>query len=243
MDNAARILVVSLHKCGTHLLIGMLERVGLHPVWMNDQYERYTWEHLARLAPDQYILTHYPPSHPEVYGRIEEGAVKAVLNYRDPRDACVSSVMWMGSENTKVTSSVREFTKKVNAHFEDQDAFLESAIRCERLNPIAMPFAEGFRLSRSLLFHPAVHKVRFEDLVGESGGGGTRIQQEMAINDLLRFLETAGDASELAREACNPQSHTFARGRVGSHREVFKRHHHRLFQELHFEILRDYGYR
>ena len=121
-----KILVVSLHKCGTHLIENILSQVGLKAKLVGDGCSGCDFE---QLKPNEYLLSHYPPAL-ELCGLIETDKVRVVLNYRDPRDACVSRFHWHHPDNKKVTNLPREFMKKVHSNrFKNDEEFLESIIK------------------------------------------------------------------------------------------------------------------
>ena len=119
-----KILIVSLHKCGTHLIKNVLAQVGLKAQMVEPEC---SGEHFAALGPDEYLMSHYCPDSVEVYGLIETQQIHAVLNYRDPRDALVSRFNWHHPDNNKVTNLPREFMKKVYGRcFENDEQLLAS---------------------------------------------------------------------------------------------------------------------
>jgi hypothetical protein len=234
-----KILVVSLHKCGTHLIKNILSQVGLEAQLVGPECSE---AHFSNLGPNEYLLSHYSPESVDVYGLIETHRIAAVLNYRDPRDACVSRFHWHHPSNTKVTNLPREFMKKVYcSRFDSDEELLASIIKGEKFLNIEMAFADGFRLARGLFLHPYVHKTRFEDLIGPKGGG-SRVSQVKAISELLRFLRVQADAERVADGAFSEDAETFHRGQIGAHEEVFTPRITELFNSLHGDILRDYGY-
>ncbi len=103
-----------------------------------------------------------------------------------------------------------------------------------------LPFRDAYRENRWLLHHPNVLKVRFEDLVGE-GGGGSQVSQAAAIESWAKFLRVDVPAEELAEGLFGGTS-TFSTGRVDSWRNVFQEHHRKAFEREFGDVLEDYGY-
>ncbi len=232
-----KIFVVSLHKSGTHLIENILGHAGLER--QSAGRKDYSTSDLARLKPNQYLLSHFSPSSVNVYDLIETKRVRAVLNYRDPRDVCVSRFNWW-RYSSKVTNTSREFLKKAYSHLSDEE-FIEYIIRGERLIEPEIVLGDMYRLARGLLFHPYAHKTRFEDLVGPRGGGSLEKQIE-SIGGLLEFLEIDVDPEVIAEKSFDKRSETFHKGQIGSYKEVFTEEHVLLFDQLHGDILRDFGY-
>lgn len=81
-----RILVVCLHKSGTHLIENILSHAGLESRTAGRDYSASDF---VRLKPNQYLRSHFALSNVSVYDLIERRKIRAVLHYRDPRDVCV----------------------------------------------------------------------------------------------------------------------------------------------------------
>ncbi|MBW1804586.1 MAG: hypothetical protein JRJ85_28140 [Deltaproteobacteria bacterium] len=107
----------------------------------------------------------------------------------------------------------------------------------DEYNPI-----EAFRLSRVLLYHPEVLKVRFEDLIGPQGGGDSTTQIE-TIESIYAYLGIAGmDAAKVAGQIFSKDSPTFRKGQIGSHKEFLSKEQLDKFHRLHGTLLKQYGY-
>ena len=102
------------------------------------------------------------------------------------------------------------------------------------------PYRNVYRQNRWMLYHPNVLKLRFEDLVGEEGGGSRAIQEE-AVERWARFLAIDVPAGQLI-EGLFGGTKTFHQGRTDSWRDVFKEHHLRAFEREFGDVLVDYGY-
>lgn len=232
------ILLIPLYKSGSHLLKNVLKQAGLENVSISNPC---VMEDFETLESHQYIATHHPPGL-SVYNHIELNTVKVIFNYRDPRDVAVSTLNFVHWESKKSAFHKVEFLKKVYAEcFDSKDALLESIIRSDKHIPYIYDISSQFRLTRGLLFHPNVYKIRFEDLIGEQGGGDF-YRQVQAVRGLLEFLELPGDAEAIAQKAFDTKSKTFNKGQVGQWKDVFKQHHKDLFNKLYSDILQDYGY-
>ena len=176
--------------------------------------KRCSSQSLGGLKDNEYIWSHYPPSD-EINMAIERGEVIAFFNYRDPRDVVTSRFNWQSPKNEKVTNTMREFMKKVYKHFPNDEAFLTSLIKGEKFVNSDFTIGEKFRLSRGFLFHPAVINIRFEDIVGEKGGGTDEKQLEM-INLVINNLGIVDrDPILVAKKAFNTNAMTFNKGQIG----------------------------
>lgn len=216
----------------------MLGAVGLENVSLSNPC---TLEDFIGLSDHQYLTTHHPPGL-NIYNAIELGNIKVIFHFRDPRDVAVSTLDFVHWDSKKAPFYKVEFLKKVYANcFASKDELLEAIIRSEKHIPYIYDLDSQFRLNRGLLFHPNVLKTRFEDLVGERGGGNHEAQIE-TIQRILDFLEINANADQIAGKVFDVDSKTFHKGRIGRWKDVFKPHHVSLFDRLYGDVLRDYGY-
>ena len=63
------------------------------------------------------------------------------------------------------------------------------------------------------------------------------------IRNLLAYLELEGDPEQIAEQAFFEKSETFHKGQIGAYKKVFSKETEDLFNQLHGDILRDYGYK
>ena len=236
-NNINKILIVSLQKCGTHLIQKIMSEVGLEGVGVG---KNCTVADFRKLKKNQYLWSHYPPSD-NILSEIENKNLKLILNYRDPRDALVSWLYWIHPKNSRETHTPREYVKKTYREFTD-DELLEIFIKIDKFRPIEYNIIEYFRLSRAMLFHPGVHKVRFEDLVGAKGGGSDR-DQLVTLENLFSYLQISNiDLKYIATKAFDRESETFRRGCIGEYKEKFSKKNLALFKKLHGDLTAQYGY-
>lgn len=236
--NPQRVLLVSLQKCGTHLIKNVFDRIGLEGVGV----ERATLADFEKLNENQYLWSHFTPTD-EVQMELENenSDLRIVFNFRDPRDVLVSWFNWMHPQTPRVMHRHHAYMKKVYAHFSDAE-LMDIFIRNDKFRPDEYNPLEHFRLSRVLYFHPGVLKVRFEDLIG-SFGGGNEERQRQTVRSILEYLGTpevctiAGDINIV-----DAHSPTFRKGQIGEYKKVLNAIQLRLFNELHGNLIRQYGY-
>jgi hypothetical protein len=241
-----RLMLLTFHKSGSHLITNVLEQMGISIRWASYDYSLADFFAL----PDRACLTtHFSPrgqSAQHIYELIQEGRILVVLSFRDPRDICVSRSYWAMLSDSVAYTPRLQFERTVNSRFSSHEDLLTSIIRGDRLSAdpsslLAWSVGDMFRESRALLFHPFVHKVRFEDLVGPSGGG-TIEAQRTAVAGLASFLGVNAETDAIARTAFSQDVKTFRRGQIGGYRDAFTAQQSRLFNALHSDILTDYGY-
>lgn len=170
----------------------------------------------------------------------DEESPPLILNFRDPRDALISLIYFLeggtgrGLGNfyerrayNKVLGSLPTLADKISYALEDP----------------YFPASKEFEKAYWLLSHPAVCKVRYEDLVGPSGGGSVAAQRE-AIDSVLRHLgDEKTDAAEVALRIYNPDSWSFRKGQVGGWRSGFSQRNIDQFHERYGVVLARYGYK
>lgn len=233
-----KILLIPLYKSGSHLVKNVFELAGYENVSLN---EPCRMEDFTRLNSKQYLTTHLPPGL-DIYNQIELNTIKVIFHYRDPRDVAVSTLNFVHWNSKKSQFLKVEFLKKVYGNcFNSKDELLESIIRSEKHIPYVHDLSSQFRLTRGLLFHPNVLKTKFEDLIGEQGGGDST-RQLKSVRNILNFIDLPMDAEQIANKTFSAESKTFHKGQIGQWRHVFKQHHKDLFNELYSDILHDFGY-
>jgi len=163
------------------------------------------------------------------------GVPAMVFNYRDPRAQLVSMIRFLAESSVVDEHPAVQVYRPILQELGSMDRMLSFAI-----GDRAFPYREVYRLNRWMLYHPRVLKLRFEDLVGEEGGG-SRERQEEAVERWAKFLAVDIPAETLCQGLFG-NTKTFEKGRVDSWRDVFKEHHLREFEREFGDVLVDYGY-
>jgi hypothetical protein len=236
---ARKILLVSIQKSGTHLIQRVMKQAGFAGKGVGKECRL---SHFNGLSDDQYLWTHFTPSD-EVQKAIEEGneQIYIIFNYRDPRDVLASWFHWLHPKTEKNMHAHQSYMKKVYSAFSD-DELIKIFIKIDKFREVEYNPLEHFRYARVLLFHPRILKIRFEDLVGSKGGGSDEKQME-TVRSLLSYLDLdVAESESIARSAFDSKSETFRKGQIGGYKELFSFDHLKMFNQLHGEIIRQYGY-
>jgi hypothetical protein len=245
-----RILANSLPKSGTHLLSRCLELmpgIGFSGYFFTYVHHNQVQQSLTskaralrRVGPGQFVGAHMPFA-------CDDAAVLAELGYRhvvlirDPRDVLVSQLLFL----------MRRPTNRFHAYFQampDDETRLMALMRgvpdgaVDGL--IGLP-GSGEEFCRFAAWgqHGALI-LRFEDLIGEQGGGD-RARQLAAIGGLARFigvdLPETGVAC-IADQIFDRNANTFRKGAIGDWRNHFTAAHSAAFKAMAGKALIEQGY-
>ncbi|MEV2264970.1 sulfotransferase domain-containing protein [Nonomuraea africana] len=260
-DTPPRVVVVSLQKSGTNLVARMMEDVfGYRCIGhgIRDSFD----EVLGRLhakepgvtdrrslfsRPDMMLdlLEEYPPQTCMFLHGLKIGShllnwcstrePRILFNFRDPRDSLLSLVNYLLQRANEPYSEFANnlISAEILKSMPDASAQLDFAISHMG------DHVEKFNRNSWLLFHPAVAKLSFEELVGEAGGGSESQQRDT----ILRIGEFLGiTPADEEHRLFDPSVRTFFRGQIGAWRDVFSPEQTRTFGRLYGDVLRTYGY-
>jgi sulfotransferase 6B1 len=251
-ENTSLVLCNSYPKSGTHLLSQILTAFPQVKFW-NDiisvqslsgvmNTPRHIRWKLKSVPPGGLVRSHLMYA-PEVLEILAERPVKRTFMYRDLRDVAVSHANWVLKEPAI-------FLHGYYKSLPDFDACLMATIKG---TPVGTPFGSnlsqpdiGTDFSRWLGWttDPETLSIRFEDLVGERGGGdeARRIDTIVAISQLLDSPMTREEVAEkFASTKVDPEkSHTFRKGNkgaIGGWREKFTEEHKAEFKRVAGDML------
>ncbi len=234
-----KILIVSIQKSGTHLIQNIMNEAGFEGIGVEKDTKMADF---IGLEDSQYLWSHFAPSD-EIQMALENGgeSVYIIFNFRDPRDVLVSWFYWLHPNSDKSMHLHQDYMKKVYSHFTD-DELIDIFIRNDKFREVEYNPIEHFRLSRALYFHPKVLNVSFEDLVGSNGGGSDDLQKK-TIEVIFNYLKIKNvDVDKIAKNAFDKTSETFRKGKIGSYKKVLSPMQIKLFNKLHGDIIKQYGY-
>lgn len=213
--------------------------------WDVEPAMREVWSEIRKLSdktlflPGLVVSTHHfywqKASPRFVNGWVRTGAPYVVYNYRDPRAQLVSMIRFLAESHDDDDDRFVQVYRPILRNLGSMDRMLSFAI-----SDTEFPYRDAYRKNRWMLHHPNVLKLRFEDLVGEAGGG-SRPSQEAAVERWARFLAVDVPTEQLTAGLFGG-TRTFSVGRTDSWRDVFKEHHLRAFEREFGDVLVDYGY-
>ena len=239
-----KLVVVSLPKCGTNLIGGLLGALGYAVTGEGIDNAFPSW---CRQLDSQFI-TSFPEktccffhslSAADIDGRLmdrwrEPDSPKIIFNYRDPRAALVSMVNYLMSG------------KYSGAGWQQIGSDILLALPERERISFGIDYFDQFlfkkyRESAWLLKHPKVHCASFEKLVGPMGGGDL-LNQTQEVEAILCYANCPISAEEVAPLVFNPSSRTFFEGRAYAWQESFAPAALEKFRSRYGDILDTFGY-
>lgn len=248
-------LILTFHKGGTHLIDRALDYLGApHYIMKFHEIDPFISnpDAFASARRVNCVMQHISSEFNQLACR-NDFNWETIICIRDPRDAIISAVYWMdwiyghlGSSHPKWGPFVLSdfvtwpMEKKINAMLRLTEK--ESNLAIQPMVHNALYWMQN----------PDTHIIRFEDLVGEKGGGSQTAQE----NTMLELMDYLGSSSDLKRkyllglplteEKENASlfggTPTFRKGQIGSWKEHFTDANKQLFKELLGEELILLGY-
>ncbi|GAA4262996.1 hypothetical protein GCM10022255_103540 [Dactylosporangium darangshiense] len=169
---------------------------------------------------------------------VETSSPPLIYNYRDPRDVLVSMINFL--EGRTESGYGNFFEAEIYSAILASKPTWEEKIDYALSDPVFLGH-HAFERALWLLNHPKVLNVRYEDLIGERGGGSHARQIE-TVNRVLQHLGSREDAEAVAATVYNPDAWSFYRGRTGGWRERFTPRNIARFRERYGDVLECYGY-
>jgi sulfotransferase 6B1 len=251
-----RILANSIPKAGTHVLSALLKHMpkvmfsGRH-YHLNEfrlspvgaAVPEFDWDAVRRqygkVRPGQFATGHFA-AHPAFEQVLRDLDMRTVVIFRDPRDMVVSSAFYLRSLKRHPLHEVFAGFGSITEAIQAAIVGLDGASGGPRHPAIG----ERLAAYTPWLDSPDVLVVRFEDLVGERGGG-SREAQLKAVAAIAEHIERPLDEARLA-EVCDrvfaPSSATFRKGQIGDWRNHLTPAQIELFRETAGEHLVRLGY-
>lgn len=257
--NSPKFLVFcnSYPKSGTHLLYQILYSIPGLKRWddivsvqalcgIMNTASHIRWK--IGSAPSKSIVRSHLMHCDEILEILEEFNCKILFIYRDLRDVAVSHARW-------VTKEERIFLHPLYTKMSNFDEQLMSSIKGV---PLGMPLGSNisqpdigtdFSRWKGWVSDCKTLSVRFEDLVGERGGG-SEDKRLCAVEQILDYLEISFPShqigSKFASYVLSPQeSHTFqkgGKGGIGSWKTIFNQSHKEAFKKSAGNLLIELGY-
>jgi hypothetical protein len=235
-----RILANSCPKSGTHLLIRVLSLLPLLvPRWRYDivSGKLQLPEKLPKIRKGQYIAAHLFWSQ-DLVDLLKDADILTLFIIRDLRDVAVSRAYY----HTYSLTSHPAFTY-LNSLKSDAERLMAAIVGIDKPGmgfPSLGDWARGYA---PWLNEPICLTIRFEDLIGKSGGGSDEKQVE-AVRAIVHHLGielSENQIYEIASKAFFNKANTFRQGQIGEWKNHFTNDHIRAFNEVVGEALINLG--
>lgn len=255
-----RLLVNSVPKSGTHLVLELLRRVphfrfyGLHletrrfledPTTAQNRCRQPLFDHarlrkqLLAVPNGQFITAHFP-HQPELCRLLDSCRFRIILVVRDPRDVCVSHAKY-------IHRLKRHPLHATYARMPDDATRLMTSIK--GLTPhdgVPGLLDVGTRFRRFLGWYGNPHTLvcRFEDLIGPRGGG-SREAQSACVSSILDHIHrplSMQHRERLSASIWSPKSATFRKGQIHDWPNHFTQEHIEAFDALASDVVQRLGY-
>lgn len=237
---------ISIPKSGTMLmskLIGYLtgqtskSRTGAWPARPLELYyvSAEDFEELTHLPRHKFWWTHLF-YNAEYAQRLNRPEYACFFIYRDPRDQMVSFMFYMKQLGNGWPAAMSK------SYDEIIDNLIDTA-SLAGINPPAGGIRALYESYLPWLNEPHVLAIRFEDIVGENGGGSDEMQRK-TIRDIAHHLgiTLSDEALEEITKKLFGGTRTFRKGAIGSWRRYFKEEHKKKFKAVAGQLLIDLGY-
>ncbi len=236
-----RILLNSIPKAGTHLLERSLEQfpllrnAGRETLMAPNFLDKRTLKEVLGIPKGQFLNAHLR-AHQELLRALRDTDIKVLFMVRDPRDVAISTFKYL--TNIDCTHRAHSFFTSLKNDDERLTACLNG------VEGIVVSIIEVFKRFAPWLAEDYVFLCKFEDLIGEKGGGN-KTKQLNLLKGISQFLDIDLNEKEIemiADKVYFSGSSTFNKGVIGAWRQVFKEEHNRLFMQEGKEVLNMYGY-
>ncbi len=226
-----KIILNSIPKGGTHLLDQLLTEFPLirpsakrtiRAEYDNSQFRsRFNDSLNTRIAEilctakGEFVRAHVPADSALLSAIDNAEDIKVLMIVRNPRSVLISNFKYVSDIDT--THPVHTLMNKMGSDSEKLKACIHGIEgRIESIGSVYKSYS-GWTESKSCLI------VRFEDLVGEKGGGSDR-QQEITVKKIADFINiqlSSGQLESILNSLKTPKSSTFRSGQIDGWKKYF----------------------
>ena len=234
-----RVYINSLPKSGTHLLTAELAKLGqltnsyLHvktkSVGQNDvngefRIDCFNIERIIKRVPCSQFFSGHLPYDPELVAIMRKHNVVVINLIRDPRDMLLSMAYYIAHlKRHPLHREMRDCCPDLSS----QVAFLLNgkdrgskcgALGLDRYFP---PYATVLERFAGWQRDQTIYTVRFEDLVGERGGGNNAAKRRI-LWEVSQHIGLDGHVGEIEVARGELKTPTFRKGIIGDWKESFE---------------------
>lgn len=251
------LVVTSIPKAGTHMLSRVMRLLRFRLPFEIGLMQYYGWPEntegqnalddivsaIHRIKPRQYLFSHLIP-HPAIVNATQQTKTPVLFIYRDPR-----ALIW-----SHINHVFRLQASKYHAYYTQTMKTPEACI------PLVIEGAAAHDADFPHFWLPDIRSyydsfmawtqyehvlaIRFEDLVGEQGGGDANSQRH-SVERTLQHIEypyTPAILENIIQNLYSAESATFHKGKIDAWRDHFTDDHIRLFNDVSGNLLHELGY-
>ena len=239
--NGSKIFLNSIPKSGTHLLSRTLMYLPTlrysveKTLIVGKQKEQSILDRIAKIRPGEFILGHIK-NNKKVFHLMQEKSIRSIMLIRDPRQIVISHYKYV--TYIEVTHYSHHFFKNLKDDNERLLAVINGVEnKVESIDKILDSYSDWLTNSDTLV-------VKYEDLIGEKGGGRYSAQIDV-LNKISSFLGikiNENEIKKLTESIFSTDSPTFRSGRIDSWRGELSNEHKELLKQKVGAWLIRYGY-
>lgn len=240
-----KVFANSIPKAGTNLLKRTLNLLPCVVPWWTYHIEETIpgiFDQLHTVKNGQVVTAHLPWSKSLVEILVSKG-FGILFIIRDLRDKAVSDVHYVVHKSTD--HQLHRYFSSLNSDEERLMAYIRGVPEHCYPGGIRPKFWENHTKSMlPWLDEPNCMTIRFEDLIGSSGGGSDKKQIETvdAIVKHIGIELSQEEIQQIAAKSFFTGSRTFRKGQIGDWRNHFTEEHKQIFKEVYGDTLIKLGY-
>ncbi len=226
-------LVVSLPKSGTHLVLKLLDHLGIKNHFSSYELLKIDPKDINNLKADQFYVTH-APCLPANLKALKGHTIKGIFIYRDPRDVLISDYYW-------IKKYPPAWPHLKNLSFNDllfkliyeYNSFLYQLFSVYPYLPLYKSIEQFYNLYLPWQNIPGIYTTAFERLIGPQGGGKkyTQIREILQIAHHFNKRISIQEAENIADKLFGG-TNTFRKGEIGSWQDHFTYEHKIAFKKV-----------
>lgn len=225
------VLITSLPKAGTNLVERAVVATGkytrvVRPTLLDDNYNECKIAKIVQRVPSGKFITAHIPHSKELGILVDSGRIKVILMVRDPRDVVMSNAYYLAQDKGhrfhKIFRDISDLNERVS--------LLIHGDKSINLNPIEWTFGRYHSW-----FGHCHNIIKFEDLIGERGGGDKGKQLTICSEIASTLGYKSSQQNEVAKwmvgDVFSSESPTFRSGKIGSWQTSMSKTNRRLIEE------------
>lgn len=237
-----KVVLNSLPKSGTHLLetlffnLPLMRHSGKKTLRIQTQNPiDPKLKFISSLKKGQFLLAHMQ-YHKSIIHTANDNDAKIIHLIRDPRDVMLSHLNYV--EKMDTTQKSHAFITKYDNRLDRLKAMIEGK------ENVLEPFPVVLDKFAPWLNHNNVLILKFEDLIGEKGGGS----KEAQINAVIKTCEfisidiEESEIEKISNSIYSPKSSTFNKGKIGNWNKVLNEDEKKWLNNIISKQIKSYDY-